>query len=74
MHNFVKNLELVSNAFFMKVLKKLKRLAGKSHSVFEGLKGGPFKHTKTFSEIFFFQQSYKMHFTPIQKKITKIWI
>ena len=25
-----------------------KHFAGKSHSVFEGLKGGPFEHTKTF--------------------------
>ena len=32
----------------MTVEKILKKFAEKSFSVFEGLKGGPFEHTKTF--------------------------
>ena len=50
-----KNLELVSNAFSMNVEKKKNFLRKKSHSVFEGFKGGPFEHTKTFfCKMFFF--------------------
>ena len=35
-------------------LKKKKHVEIKSHSVLEGLKGGPLKHTKTFFLPFFF--------------------
>ena len=48
-HIFVKNCELVSNAFFSMNVENKNRniLRKKSHSVFEGLKLGPFEHTKT---------------------------
>ena len=38
--------------------KKLKHFAEKSFSVFEGLKGGPFEHTKTFFRKMFFLNFY----------------
>ena len=44
-----KNLELVENAIFMNVLKKFKTFCGKSHSVFEGLKGAPLNTLKLLS-------------------------
>ena len=44
-----KKFEFVLYAFFINVEKeKRKKIAEKSLSVFEGFKGGPFKHTKTF--------------------------
>ena len=46
-----KNLEFVSNAFFMNVEEekniKKKLFAKKNNRLFIGLKGGPFKYTKT---------------------------
>ena len=56
-------------------IKLKKKLRKKSHSVFEGLKEGPFTHTQNFffcqMFLIFFQTSYKMNFVKIQKKIHK---
>ena len=49
---------------------KKKHFAEKSQSVFEGFKGGPFKHTKTFFQkknIYFSLYLWKVYLLPIQE-------
>ena len=45
---------------FKEKIKK-KKIAGKNHSVLEGLKGGPFEDTETFSSSKCFNFFFNMH-------------
>ena len=63
---------LMHFSWMLKKKNVKQHFAGKSHSVFEGLKGGPFEYTTTFFfHKFFlkkcFQHSLKMHWIPIQE-------
>ena len=65
MHIFVKISWIGIKCIFYECSKNyLKHFAEKSHSVFEGLKGGPFEHTKTF-----FLQNVFNCFLKIHKKL-----